>query len=129
MRREIRGLAWDDLVYCKDVNTIWNKLKSDLLIIRDKFIGKTRKQKARCKWVTKDVQKLRKAKKKAWDKYQKSNKNNSLYDEYKEKLRQSVKENKRAKLEFEKKLADNIKTDCKSFYSYISSKSRSKNKV
>lgn len=129
IRNEIKSLGWHNLLQCNNVNQIWNKLKSDLLFLRDKFIGRQRRKNGKCKWVTKTVKKLRLAKKRAWVKYQKSNKNSRLYEEYKCKLRQSVKQNKKAKLEFEHKLADNIKNDCKSFYSYISSKSRSNNKI
>jgi len=112
------------------VDDIWNKIKSDLLDLRDIFIG-TKKQKQKCesKWVTKTAKKLRVAKKNAWIKYRKSNNDSTLYDEYKTKLRLSVKENKKAKLAYEEKLADNIKTDNKSFFSYINSKSRTRNKV
>lgn len=129
IRREIPGLKWDELSQCRDVDIIWNRLKSDILNLRDKYITKKGKNKSKCKWVTRKVQRLRLSKKKAWIKYQKSNKNTELYEDYKCKLRESVSENKRAKEVFEQKLADNIKNDNKSFYSYVNSKSRSNNKI
>jgi len=130
VRNQIKNFEWNKLLQCSDIDSIWDKLKTDLLDLRNNYIGcKKCKQKNKCKWVTNKVQRLRVAKKRAWVKYQKSNKDCTLYEQYKTKLRESVKENKRAKLAFEKKLADNIKTDCKSFYSYISSKSRTNNKV
>ena len=52
-------------------------------------------------------------KKKAWDNYTVSGKTDANYEIYKEKLRQSVAENRRAKLDFERKLADKIKQDAK----------------
>src|SRR5207245_1908234 len=48
---------------------------------------------------------------------------------YKEKLRKSVQENNRAKIIFEQNLADNIKRDSKSFYSYVRSKQRNRVRV
>ena len=129
IRNKINELGWEELLGWDNVDDIWVRLKSNLLDLRDKFIGRKRNQKVKCKWLTKEVQRLREAKKKAWIKYQKSNRNKKFYEEYKTKLRQSVRENKRAKLAFETKLANNIKTDCKSFYSYVSSKSRSNSKI
>ncbi len=41
----------------------------------------------------------------------------------------SINENNAGKCSFEEKLADNIKTDSKSFYAYVRSKQRCKEKV
>ena len=100
-----------------------------MLKLRDECIGTKNKPRNKCKWATNKVRELRIAKKNAWIKYQKSGKDANLYEEYKYKLRQSVSENRRAKETFELRLAENIKHDPKSFYSYISSKARSDNKV
>src|SRR3989441_2743600 len=62
-------------------------------------------------------------------KYIKSGKDAKLYEIYKEKLRKSVQENNNAKIRFEQNLANNIKQDSKSFYSYVRSKQRSKVRV
>ena len=72
------------------------------------------------------MKKLRLDKKRAWLKYVNSGKDNKLYEIYKEKLRKSVQENNKAKIKFEQNLANNIKQDSKSFYSYVRSKQRSK---
>ena len=45
------------------------------------------------------------------------------------KLNTSVKENRKAKGDFEQKMADNIKNDSKSFFAYVNSKKRSNNKI
>ncbi len=129
VRCEVVKFQWNKLLQCRDVDYIWSTLKADLISVRDKFVKKQSKKNTKCKWVTKKVKTFRKAKKNAWIKYQKSNKNCALYEEYKSKLRQSVQENKKAKQQFEEKLADNIKQDCKSFYAYCNSKSRSSHKV
>ena len=129
IRQEIGGLKWEGLAACHDSEYIWKKLKSDMLNLRDKYIHRKGKRKQKCNWVTKKVQRCRIAKKNAWIKYLKSNKDSQMYEKYKSKLRISVRVNRKAKQEFEQKLADNIKSDCKSFYSYINSKSRSKKKI
>src|SRR6266516_6511134 len=73
--------------------------------------------------------KFRLAKKRAWLNYILSGKDTKLYELYKEKLRKSVQENYNAKIRFEQNLADNIKQDSKSFYSYVRSKQRSRIRV
>ena len=51
------------------------------------------------------------------------------YDNYKEKLQQSVRLNKAAHFEFDKMLSENIVNNSKRFYSYVKSKQRSKDKI
>ena len=108
---------------------IWKKLQEDLIEIRQKFVPLNKPRASKCKWATRQVKRLRKAKKQAWLDYVNSGKDIKLYDIYKEKLRKSVQENKKAKIEFEKNLANNIKKDSKSFYAYVRSKQRNKVKV
>ena len=76
--------------------------------------------------MTREVIRVRKAKVKAWNNYIKSGRNSLLYDIYKSKLRLSVRENNKAKRNFEERLANNIKNDSKSFYAYVRSKQRTK---
>ena len=108
---------------------IWSKLQKDLIEIRNKFVSVGKPKTSKCKWATRRVKKLREAKKQAWLNYVKSGKDSKLHVNYKNKLRESVQENRRAKIVFEKNLADNIKRDCKSFYSYVRSKQRSSVRV
>lgn len=130
IRQNVSERGWGSLIQCQNVDIIWDQIKFDLLDLRNNFVNKkSRVKKNRSNWITPHITKLRKIKKSAWLKYQKSNKDTKLYDEYKCKLRLSVKENKKAKLEYESKLADNIKTDCKSFFAYINPKSRSSHKI
>lgn len=124
--------GWGNLISSpnQDVFTVWDKIKYDLLDLRDTFVSKkSEHQKYKAKWITSSVRRLQRRKKKAWIKYQSNPNDTELYDTYKCKLRRSVSENKKAKLAYEAKLADNIKTDCKSFYAYVNPKSRSSHKV
>jgi hypothetical protein len=70
------------------------------MLVRNKFVPKLKKNKNKCKWVTKEVVKLRKAKVKAWNNYIKSGRDKLLFDTYKLKLRLSVRENNKAKCNF-----------------------------
>ena len=85
----------------------------------------TSKSRSKCKWATKTVTKRRNAKRRAWDKYNASGKNEKLYDNYKRKLNKSSKAN----TEFKLKLANNVQNDSKSFFAYVRNKERNKVKV
>ena len=129
IREHIRHCGWDALNSSDDINEIWSKVKTDLLEVRNKFIKIKGKQKAKAKWATKKSDTLRKKKKEAWCEYASSGGDNKLYEDYQRKLKLSTLENQRARRKFERRLADNIKNNSKSFYSYVSSKSRSNKKV
>jgi len=88
----------------------------------EEFISIMKSHNTKQKWVTKEVTKYRRAKEKSWKKYIKSGKNENEYKKYLEKLHEANKINKQAKVEFEKKLATNIKKDSKSFFAYVGSK-------
>ena len=129
MREYIKTRNWDTLIDGSEVEDLWKKLTEELYMLRDKFIPKSKKVKNKAKWVTKRVTRFRRAKTKAWNKYISSGKDQKFFDRYKIKLRKSVRENRKAKENYEQRLASNIKTDCKSFYSYVNSKRRAKDRV
>jgi ribonucleases P/MRP protein subunit RPP40 len=129
IRDHVKTLGWDALQLSNDVNEIWSKIKADLLEVRNKFIKVRGKKKKRSKWITKKVDKVRLRKKQAWIDYNNAGRPEALYREYKTQLNLSVKTNKKAKRKFEHNLADKIKSDSKSFYSYVNSKSRANKKV
>ena len=125
----IKNRNWGSTLNSGNVEKDWGSIKAELTQLKDTFVPMKKRTKNKCKWVTKTVVKLRRSKVKAWSKYVRSGKDSTLYDEYKQKLRISVQENKKAKLDFEEKLANNIKRDNKSFYAYVRSKQRNKVKV
>jgi hypothetical protein len=112
-----------------EVNDRWINIKNNCLRIRNKYIGPKRKAKNKSKWATNKVRKCRRQKKKAWMKFIKGNRDEKLYTEYKIKLNNSVKENRRVKRSFEERLAKNIKEDSKTFFAYVNSKKRSNNMI
>ena len=124
-----RSKNWDGDLSGITVEEIWTKLQGDLIEIRNKFVPLSKSKTSKCKWATRKVKRLREAKKQAWLNYIKSGKDSKFYEIYRDKLRKSVQENNRAKIMFEKNLADNIKKDSKSFYAYVRSKQRSRVKV
>jgi hypothetical protein len=113
----------------KSVEFLWLVMKTNLVLLRDNFVKLKAKPKSKCKWVTKEAQRARINKKKAWNKYVKSGQDKTLYDEYKGKLKKSKAENIKARSKYEKKLADNIKNDNKSFYAYVNSKRKTVHKT
>ena len=69
-----------------------------------------------------------KYKSRMWLRYRQSKSYNDMV-EYKIAQRKAVKEYKKAKKQFERKLAKDIKTNPKSFYAYVRSKSKVKDNV
>ena len=124
-----KAKGWEHMSESISTEDFWKKLRGDLLELRDQFVPKHRPKIGKCKWVTKAVARCRLAKKKAWNDYVKSGKNTNLYYKYLQKLQDCVKVNKKAKVDFEVKLAKNIKVYSKSFHAYIGSKQRSKDKA
>jgi len=118
---------------CEDnannVDVLWNNISVGLNKIRNGYIKLKPKNKDRSKWSTKKVKSRRLAKKAAWNMYNKCGKDEALYKVYKRKLNKSVAENRKAKMQFEKKLALNIKNDSKSFFAYANANRKSNNKV
>jgi len=128
MREEAKNIAWEGIVDGHSVENNWEKIKCILEGFREKYIPLRRAKRGKCKWVNKSVTKLRRAKLKAWKKYQ-NNKTDENLEKYKVKLGKSCKANKTAKINYEKKLAGDVKNNSKSFYAYIRSKQRTKDKI
>lgn len=111
------------------VNQLWHGIKSNVIHLRDKFVKTKQGKSKKNLWCNSETAACRLAKKKAWNTYVKGGRDSTLYENYKEKLNKSVAANRRAKYTFENKLAENIKTDSKSFYAYVNSKKTSTNKI
>ena len=131
IRERFGSIDWDRLDVGNNwlLTDGWVKIRDELLHAKDEFVPLKKEGKSKCKWVTCEVTRCRKAKKEAWQNYIKSGRNSVLYDIYKEKLNKSVSVNRIAVGNYEKRLADNIKTDCKSFFAYANNKSVTSNKI
>ena len=105
-----------------------------MLGIRNEYIPFIKKNRNKCKWAAREVIKCRRAKCKAWKAYcktkenainnQNNTKTNELYEKYKVKRDLSKKINNVALKDYETKLANNIKKDSKSFFSYVNKKKK-----
>lgn len=112
-----------------NVDSLWCKIKDNLILLRDTYVNFRSRPKNKCKWVTKEARRTRVAKKKAWNDYIKSGRDSSMYEVYKTKLKISKSVNNTAKYNYEKSLADNIKNDAKSFYAYVNNKKVNTNNI
>jgi len=74
------------------------------------------------------AKRARKYKSKMWQRYRQSKSYND-HVEYKRALNKSTEEYRKAKKNFELKLAEEIKINPKSFYAYVRSKSKTKDRV
>ena len=128
IREEATLMDWSEIVKGEDCNADFDRFKSALLTIRNQWVPCKKSNNSKCKWVNRGVIKCRRAKFKAWAKY-KEDKSQVNFDRYKNKLQKSRNKNREAKRSYENKLANNIKNDCKSFFAYVRSKQRTKDKV
>lgn len=129
MREGSELIRWEEIIMGVDVETDWNSFKSEINRLRDKYVPFKKTGNNKCKWVNKSVIKCRRAKNKAWIKYVESGKHPDMYQKYYKKLKKCTKANKTAKRNFEQNLSKNVKKDNKSFYAYVRSKQRTKEKV
>ena len=121
IREELKQIDWN---VCMSGNTTecWNNFKKVLLDLEDRYIPfkKTRKvrgNKVKPIWMTNKALKYVRRKGKVYKKYK-----NNDHPAVKAANRLVTKEIKKAKRNFEKKLAQNIKQDSKSFFAYARSK-------
>ena len=112
---------WVNLFDKLDVESMWLFFCNVLNDAVKKYVPvNLRKTNCMPKWMTKKTQKFTKYKSDMWARYRSSRTYND-YVEYKRTLNKATNVFRKAKLDFEKKLAKNIKTDPKSFYAYTSS--------
>jgi ribonucleases P/MRP protein subunit RPP40 len=129
LREEAKLINWDRIVEGKSVETDWEKFKLKIGDLRDKWVPFKKARAGKCKWVTRLVTKCRRAKNKAWYKYKESGKNPELYAKFISKQNKSQRANRTAKRNFEHNLARNVKENSKSFFAYVRSKQRTKDRV
>ena len=92
------------------------------------FVPISRKRSKGKPWITKEVNKARRKKYQLWKKYQET-KDYNIYVRYKKQLNFTTREIRNAKKSFEKKVAENIKLDPKSYHSYVKSKTKTKDRI
>ena len=128
MRAEISDTDWSFLDNL-DTQQTWDAIHSRLTGLIERHIPKKKYTHTKHPpWYGRDIGVLSKNKKKAWKKYRKdpSDLNWSNYTHFRNTLTHSTEKKKE---EFENKLAADVKTNPKSFWKYVSSKTKSKGKI
>ena len=126
MKIWLQGIEWADEFDGLDVEDAWLKFCTVLDTAIDQFVPlEIKRQRKTPRWLNKVAKAAMKYKSRMWHRYRESRTYNDLV-EYKRAQNKAVKEYKKAKIEFEKKLAKDIKTNPKSFYAYVRSKTKVK---
>jgi hypothetical protein len=129
VNEDLQQVQWSDEFENLDANDMWVVFRDKLFSILNKFTPmRRRKNRKRPAWMTRAASRAQKYKCKMWKRYRQDKCYNNLI-EYKKALNFATSVFKQAKKDFEVKLAGKIKTDSKSFYSYVRSKSKTKDKV
>ena len=128
LREDAQKIDLSEIIKGGNAEDDWVAFQKEIIDIRDKYIPKkTYKVSFKAKWVTKEVTKCRRLKLK----------HENVMLNYKQQKHMIITKknyesqylNKAAHFEFEKRLSENIINNSKSFYSYVKSKQRSKDKI
>ncbi len=122
----LEKIDWETSLQGKDVEQEWEEVKSELLKCMNNLVPKINcRNKKRPIWMKRKVSKMIKARNRAWTRFRdRPSYENQI--KYKEKRNIVTNEIRKAKSDFEIKLAENIREDPKTFYAYARSKSKAK---
>ena len=144
VRKRLREKELEGAIQGLEVNEAWSKLKEILRETIEEIIPKHKRTNKKRPWVTREVQRKRRAKNKAWKSFQQLKRGTNdglervqensvmlenLRNKYVTKRNACIKANKAAICSFEQKLSRNVKQDSKSFYNYVRSKQSRKDRV
>ena len=122
-------MNWEQEFSFMDVERMWCNFRDRLLeIVRNCIPVATNKRFNYPRWMTGEAFRARKLKYKMWKRFQRSQTYNDRV-EYKRALNAATAKFREARQNFERKLALEIKTNPKSFYAYVRSKAKTKDKV
>ena len=129
VRAYLANIDWNNLLKNKTATECWTCLKYEIEGIIEKFFP-LRKQgkRSRKKHLSKEAIRKIAHKQMLWRVYRQAG-NVEDYTNYKESLNLATTEIRKSKKTFEKKLASNIKNYSKSFYAYVRSKQKVRDKV
>ena len=129
MKEELKTVNWNKELGDKTTEEAWEIFKGKLHHqIESNVPMKHQTKKKRNLWVTKKVQRLIKRNQRAFRKYKKQ-RTKKNFGHYRQCQKDTKQEIRLAKRDFERKLAQNIKEDSKSFYAYVRSKQKIKDAV
>ena len=124
MRNEVRGIDWTK-VLTENVENSWNSLKTIITGLMENYIPKTKCNKMRKTplWMTKKALRIIKKKQKAYKRFIHRRKRYS-YQYYLRIRNRCNRIIKKAKKNFEKKIARDCKTNPKQFWKYVQEKTK-----
>ena len=129
MRKYLAKLDWNNMLINKTAIECWNIIQYEIESIIDKFVPlKKQLKRSRKKHSSKEAIRKIVFKQTMWMVYRRIRKDED-YANYKEALNLATTEIRKSKRTFENKLAGNIKNYSKSFYAYVSSKQKVRDKV
>ena len=113
----------------KTATECWNILRWELDSAIERYVPmKKQGKRSKKKHLSKEAFRKIRYKQNMWRVYKHTGTDND-YDAYKEALNAATNEVRKSKRNFEHKLAENIKSDSKSFYAYVRSKQTVRDKV
>ena len=131
LRTNLRNIAWDEAITeAMNLKESWESF-TDIINheVRENIpVCKAFKRKHDTPWITRTSLKAIKKKHTKWKKYQycKSQTNKEAYDKAK---KEASKVTKAAKMDYEKQISENIKTNNKAFWNYVQSKTKTRESV
>ena len=122
-------IDWNDNMINKTATECWNILRGELDSAIDSYVPmKKQGKRSKKKHLSKEAFRKIRHKKNMWRVYKHTGKDKD-YDVYKKALNAATNEVRKSKRNVEHKLAQNIKSDSKSFYAYVRNKQNVRDKV
>ncbi|XP_072107366.1 uncharacterized protein [Mobula birostris] len=124
MREELAKVDWKETLAGRTAEQQWLEFMREMRKVQDRYIPKKKKfssGKRMQPWLTREVKAKVKAKERAYKEAKISGKTED-WEVFKTLRKKTKKVIKREKINYERKLANNIKEDTKSFFKYIKSK-------
>ena len=129
IRKKLALIDWNDKMKNKTATECWNILRGEIDSEIDSYVPmKKQGKRSKKKHLSKEAFRKIRHKQNMWRVYKHTGRDKD-YDAYKEALNAATNEVKKSKRNFEHKLAQNIKSDSKSFYAYVRSKQNVRDKV
>ena len=129
IRKRLAHIDWNDKMKNKTATECWNILRGEIDTAIDSFVPmKKQGKRSKKKHLSKEAFRKIRHEQNMWRVYKHTGKDQD-YVVYKEALNAATKEVRKSKRNFELKLAQNIKSNSKSFYAYVRSKQTVRDKV
>ena len=129
IRKSLALIDWNEKMKNKTATECWNILRGELDSAIDSYVPmKKQGKRSKKKNLSKEAFRKIRYKQNMWRVYKHTGKDKD-YDAYKEALNAATNEVRKSKRNFEHKLAQNIKSDSKSFYAYVRSKQNVRDRV